>query len=86
MTGIKRAYVQFSKRIVTAVTIAVTIIAACAIGLCWQGGDMVSLVEVVKAYIGYATLVFAAYSGNSAVEKWLVRRAATGTEETDTFG
>ncbi len=29
---------------------------------------------IVKAYISYAIVVFAAYSSNSAVEKWLVRK------------
>ena len=30
--------------------------------------------QITKVYIQYAMVVFAAYSGNSAVEKWLVHR------------
>ena len=37
-------------------------------------GGAEEVVLVVKAYISYAIVVFAAYSGNSAVEKWLVRK------------
>jgi hypothetical protein len=68
-----KPYVQFSKRIVVAVTASVTAICLAAMILCTMAGDTVSVVLVVKAYISYAIVVFAAYSGNSAVEKWLVR-------------
>ena len=32
------------------------------------------MVGVTNAYIGYATVAFVAYSGNSAAEKWLIRK------------
>jgi hypothetical protein len=70
----KKPYVQFSKRIVVAVTASVTAICLAALLLCAIAGDAPSVVLVVKAYISYAIVVFAAYSGNSAVEKWLVRK------------
>jgi len=40
------------------------------------------VVELGRAYISYAIVAFTAYSGNSAVEKWLVRKYS-GTLETD---
>ena len=66
---VKKPYMQFSKKIVIAVTVSVTAIALIAIGFCWNALDTVSLVDVVKAYVGYATIVFASYSGNSIAEK-----------------
>ena len=70
----KKPYVQFSKRIVVAVTASVTAICLVALLLCYLVGSAEEVVLVVKAYISYAIVVFAAYSGNSAVEKWLVRK------------
>lgn len=72
-----KKYTQFSKRIVVAVTAAVTIICASALVLCYLAGDTCSVVGVTNAYIGYATVAFVAYSGNSAAEKWLTRKYAT---------
>jgi hypothetical protein len=70
----KKPYIQFSKRIVVAVTASVTAICLAALLLCYLVGSAEEVVLVVKAYISYAIVVFAAYSGNSAVEKWLVRK------------
>ena len=70
----KKPYVQFSKRIVVAVTASVTVICLTALVLCFLSGGAEEVVMVVKAYISYAIVVFAAYSGNSTVEKWLVRK------------
>lgn len=70
----KKRYVQFSKRIVVAITAAVTALCVLSVCLCFATGQMVEAVEVIKAYIGYATVVFVAYSGNSAAEKWLVSK------------
>ena len=64
-----KPYMQFSKKVVVAVTVSVTAIALLAIGFCWNAMDTVSLVDVVKSYVGYATIVFASYSGNSIAEK-----------------
>ena len=66
---VKKPYMQFSKKVVVAVTVSVTAIALLAIGFCWNATDTVSLVDVVKSYVGYATIVFASYSGNSIAEK-----------------
>ena len=69
-----KKYVQFSKKIVVAVTASVTAICAAALVLCYLAGDTGSVVGVTNAYIGYATVAFVAYSGNSAAEKWLTRK------------
>ena len=54
-------------------TILVTLI---AVILCATTGasDESGVVAVVKTFIGFAMLVFAAYSGNSAIEKWLLNK------------
>lgn len=80
-----KKYTQFSKKIVVAVTAAVTVICASALVLCYMAGDTDSVVGVTNAYIGYATIAFTAYSGNSAVEKWLTRKyGSVHTSMTDT--
>ena len=82
----KRKYVQFSKKIVVAITAAVTVICTASVVLCWMSGEMVIASDVIQAYIGYATVVFVAYSGNSAAEKWLMTRYGgySTTDEDDT--
>ena len=75
----KRAgYVQFSKKMVIFVTAAVTAISLMSILLCSFSDGLQELQHIVEAFIGYATVCFAAYSGNSAVEKWLIRRYGGG--------
>lgn len=87
-----RRYVQFSKRMVVFVSIAVTALSLIGMGLCFQNGDTETLGRIAQYFIGYATICFAAYSGNSAVEKWLIRRFPVGdtasetTENTDENG
>lgn len=76
----KRPYLQFSKKVVIAVTAAVTAISLLAIGFCWNASDTVSLVDVVKSYVGYATIVFASYSGNSIAEKIVLHQTKTENE------
>jgi hypothetical protein len=73
-----KPYVQFSKKMVVAVTIAATTV--CLLGRirCACMGNTDGLVEIVKAFISYALVAFAAYSGNSAVEKWLVKKYSAG--------
>ena len=72
----QKAYVQFSKRIVLLVTVAVTVISLLAMVLCFFRSDTDALVSTVRTYINYATIVFAAYSGNSVFEKWLTQGKA----------
>lgn len=88
--GDVKKYTQFSKKIVVAVTAAVTIICAAALVLCFLAGDTAGVVEAANAYIGYATVAFVAYSGNSAAEKWLtkkyVQEHTSNTETTEANG
>ena len=80
-----KKYTQFSKKIVVAVTAAVTVICAAALVLCYLAGDTAGVVEAANAYIGYATIAFVAYSGNSAAEKWLTKKyVQEHTSETET--
>ena len=64
-----------------AVTARVTAICMAALLLCYLIGSAEEVVMVVRAYISYAIVVFASYSGNSAVEKWLVRKYKNEGEE-----
>lgn len=73
-------YVQFSKRMVLLVVSAVTCLTGAAMILCYLSAHFPEIVKLVDAYIGFATICFAAYSGNSAVEKYLVRRYHEGTQ------
>ena len=75
----QKAYVQFSKRIVLLVTVAVTVISLLAVVLCFFRSDTEALISTVRTYINYATIVFAAYSGNSVFEKWLMQGKSNDT-------
>ena len=70
----KRPIIQFSKIVVVFVTMAVTALCSIAVRLSYKMSDANNMVNAVKAYIEYATIAFVAYSGNSAVEKWLIYR------------
>lgn len=69
-----KAYIQFSKKMVVFVNIAVTVITVLAMIFCFIMESMTVIQHIVEAYIGFATVCFAAYSGNSAIEKWLIKR------------
>ena len=60
-----KRYVQFSKIIIVAVTAAVTVICIGGMLLCYSLSDTDAVVELGKAFISYAIVAFAAYSGNS---------------------
>ena len=76
-----KPYVQFSKKIVTAVTACVTVISLVGVILCYAGNGLKELQSVVEVYIRYAMVVFVAYSGNSAMEKWLLKRAGVSHDD-----
>ena len=67
----QKAYVQFRKRIVLLVTIAVTVISLLAVVLCLFRSHTEPLISTGRTLINSATIVFATYSGNSGFEKWL---------------
>ncbi len=79
-----KRHIQFSKTIVVAVTAAVTVICAGGMAMCYARSDTNALVDLGRAYISYALVVFAAYSGNSAVEKWLIRKYTGASGEGNT--
>ncbi len=79
-----RRYVQFSKIIVVTVTAAVTLICVAGMVMCFARGDTGAVVDLGRAYISYALVVFAAYSGNSAIEKWLLKKYAGNQENGST--
>lgn len=66
-----RQYIQFSKRVITGVTIAVTIICGGAILLCYEAEDTQSVVGLVTSYTNFATIAFVSYSINSIGDKIL---------------
>lgn len=63
------------------VTTAVTVISLLAVVLCFFRSDTEALVSTVRTYINYATIVFAAYSGNSVFEKWLTQGKSADAAE-----
>ena len=79
----KRQYTQFSKQMVMAVVLSEIAICIATIVLSCCGFDMTIGIEVIKANIPFAVVVFAAYSGNSAVEKWLTRAKPDMVASTD---
>ena len=81
----RRQYTQFSKKMVTAVVLSEIALCAATITLACCGFDMTIGVDVIKANVPFAVVAFAAYSGNSAVEKW-VARSAQATAENDSNG
>lgn len=59
-----------------AICVATIVLSCC-------GFNMAIGVDVINANIPFAVVVFVAYSGNSAVEKWLVHTKPNGTSSTD---
>ena len=81
----KRQYTQFSKKMVMAVVLSEIALCIATITLACCGFDMTIGVDVIKANVPFAVVAFAAYSGNSAVEKWATRRTQP-TEDNDSNG
>ena len=68
-------YVQFSKRMVAAVSIGFGIMSAVGMWLCRMAEYPTGIVSIVTIDGLYAILAFIAYSGNSMLEKWLVKHS-----------
>lgn len=64
------------------VTVAVTCISVLGILLTYFIGEYEGIVKIIEGYVAYATVCFVAYSGNSACEKWLIKKYGA-TEEGD---
>lgn len=69
-----KRHVQFSKRMTVLSVLAAVLVAAGTELLLWQMAYPAGIVEVCKAMLLFASLVFVAYCGNSAVEKWALSR------------
>lgn len=83
----KKTYVQFSKRMTVVAVVAAVIIAGATEWLLWQMEAADGIVEVCKAMLLFSGLVFVAYCGNSAVEKWaLSRYGGSGTNDSSENG
>ena len=79
----RKQVTQFSKKMVMAVVFSEILLCIATVVLSCCGFNMAIGVDVIKANIPFAVVVFAAYSGNSAVEKWLVRSNASSAVGTD---
>lgn len=79
----RRKYTQFSKKMVMAVVFSEIALCVATIVLACCGFDMTVGVNVIKANASFAMVAFAAYSGNSAVEKWVTRTASTTMQAID---
>ena len=82
----QKKMIQFSKIIVSSVTIAVTVMCAFSIWLCHQEYDSNGVVESLGHYMDFAIIAFVSYSVNSISEKAIVnkvfqRRVPVYTEE-----
>ena len=75
----KNKCTQFSKKMVTAIVFSEIALCAATVALSCCGFDMSIGVDVIKANIPFAVVAFAAYSGNSAVEKWLLHAKSGST-------
>lgn len=88
----RKQRIQFSKAMVLAVVLSEIALCVATITLTCFGFNMAIGVDVIKANIPFAVVVFAAYSGSSAIEKWLVHSPRTGmtaaedTQETTSNG
>ena len=68
-------YIQFSKKMVALVSVGFGIMSAIGMYLCYAAGYPLGIVSIVTIDGVYAILAFIAYSGNSMLEKWLVKHS-----------
>jgi len=67
-------YVQFSKRMVVCISICLSILSLIAIYMSYLINDADAIVKIVTIDGYYAIFAFIAYSGNSMLEKWLIKK------------
>lgn len=71
----KKEYIQFSKRCVTATLICVnSMVLMVLIGMV-VSGEYMYVAEIMQHYLSFASVVFVAYCGNSAAEKIATKMA-----------
>ena len=73
----QKKLIQFSKIIVSFVTIAVTMMCMFSIWLCYQEHNGDGIVRVLDAYMDFAIVAFVSYSLNSISEKAIVNDVFT---------
>lgn len=81
----QKKMIQFSKIIVSGITIAVTVLCCFSIWLCHQEQDSEGVVKALSHYMDFATIAFVSYSVNSISEKAIINRvfnrSSTSTKE-----
>lgn len=70
----KQKFIQFSKKIVVTVVASVNLFVALAMVMLYDMREASGLVEIVKYYLIFSGIVFVAYCGNSALEKWALSK------------
>ena len=64
-------FLQFSKIMVIIIVGAATFLTGASLFGMISAADFTFLPDTINGYLRFASVVFAAYSGNSAIEKWL---------------
>lgn len=77
----KNKHIQFSKRMTVVSVVAAILVTVATDFLLFHMGYPEGIVEVSKTMLIFASIVFAAYCGNSAVEKWALKRYGLSDEE-----
>lgn len=70
----KQAHIQFSKKMVVVAVVAAVIVTGIGNWVLYVMEDASGIVELDKAFLLFAGLVFVAYCGNSAIEKWALSK------------
>jgi len=67
-------YVQFSKRMVVCISLGLFILSLISIYMSYLITEAEAIVKIVTIDGYYAIFAFIAYSGNSMLEKWLIKK------------
>ena len=70
----QKKMIQFSKIIVSSVTVAVTVMCLFSIWLCYQEHNPDGIIKVLDSYMDFAIVAFVSYSVNSISEKAIVNK------------
>jgi threonine/homoserine/homoserine lactone efflux protein len=80
-------YVQFSKKMIVGISVGFVFVSIVGMLMSYLIEASDAIVSIVKIDGIYAILAFIAYSGNSMLEKWLVKHSGgtLGSELNDAF-
>ena len=67
-------YVQFSKKMIVSISLGLFVLSLIGMYMCYSVQDGDSIVKIVTIDGYYAIFAFVAYSGNSMLEKWLIKK------------